>query len=100
MSYIEHQGGKVHETNACAIVYQVLQAVKHLHNLNIVHRDIKSENILMSSPTVGARVILTDFGGSTRAESSKFSRMLTQCGTLDFVAPSVFTAHDYLVTCG
>lgn len=42
------------------IMYQLLQAVKHLHEHEIVHRDIKPENILYRKDSDEA--LLTDFG--------------------------------------
>lgn len=34
----------------CQVVFQLLQAVEHIHRLFVVHRDIKPENILFKSP--------------------------------------------------
>ena len=43
------------EAEAVAIVRQLLSAVERLHSLHIVHRDIKSENVLcVSAPSESA----------------------------------------------
>lgn len=48
---------------SCRIIYQIALALKHLHALGIIHRDIKAENILFDGK---GQVKLCDFGSSTR----------------------------------
>ena len=72
------------------MVYQILQALKYLHDRGIVHRDIKPENVLISQTPNGELVILTDFGNSTQldlAKSYQSQRMMTLGGTPDYLAP-------------
>lgn len=72
------------DSDASMIVFQILKALEYLHGRGIAHRDLKPENVLMSLPAVDARIILTDFGQSTK--SSK-TRMQSCVGTTDYVAP-------------
>lgn len=85
-SYIE-QEGVVDGEDACGIVYQILQALSYLDNKGIAHRDLKPENVLMSIPNVGARVILTDFGGAAGDLKTRPRRLNTFCGTAEWLAP-------------
>lgn len=84
-SYIE-QEGVLDAEDACGIVYQILQALDYIHSKGIAHRDLKPENVLMSVPTVGARILLTDFGGAGRLKSRP-RRLYTFCGTAEWLAP-------------
>lgn len=75
---------------ACVMVFKILQALEYLHGFKAVHRDVKPESVLMSTTAANARVILTDFGHSTKFSGKRRGlsrRMKTVCGTLDFVAP-------------
>ncbi|TFK19666.1 kinase-like protein, partial [Coprinopsis marcescibilis] len=48
---------------------QVLDAVSHLHDIGVFHRDLKAENILCYDKE-GSRVAICDFGLATNAEES------------------------------
>lgn len=66
-------------------------SMEYLHGMNIVHRDVKPENILYVSP--GSNEIkLIDFGyaGIWSAEKP----LTGLCGTPDYVAPEVLTWYD------
>ena len=86
-SYIQQAGGQLDEEDACGKVFQILKALEHLHDNGIVHRDIKPENVLLSVPTIDARVILADFGGATGNLRTTPRRLGSRCGTAGFVAP-------------
>jgi len=64
--------------------YQILQALKKIHKHNIVHFDIKIENILIDDEF---NVKLSDFSISQRI-NKKFSRFkYSSCGTGVYIAP-------------
>ncbi|EXJ83861.1 CAMK protein kinase [Capronia coronata CBS 617.96] len=95
-SYIESKNGKLLEVEAAVIVRQMLIAVRFLHQNNIVHRDIKPDNILMTSLAAGSRVVLTDFGAARRIHTSRH-RMSTVVGTHEYAAPEMLRRrHDKL----
>ncbi|KIV91597.1 hypothetical protein PV10_06116 [Exophiala mesophila] len=87
-SYIEAKNGKLLEAEAAAITRQLLIAVQFLHQQHVVHRDIKPDNILMSSLSPGCRVVLTDFGAARRLQGG-FHRMSTMIGTHEYAAPEM-----------
>jgi serine/threonine protein kinase/tetratricopeptide (TPR) repeat protein len=61
---------------------QVLSAIEYLHLLGLVHRDLKGENILVSSAE-GAQ--LSDLGLAARRDNEARERG----GTLEYMAPEV-----------
>ncbi|XP_031229557.1 LOW QUALITY PROTEIN: sperm motility kinase X-like [Mastomys coucha] len=87
--------GHLGEEEASTIFTELSLAVNYIHSQNIVHRDIKAENILLDWE---GHVKLTDFGlGKRLASGEKFKGF---CGTAQYCAPEVFdhTQYDGLPT--
>ncbi|KAF7585738.1 hypothetical protein BBP40_010178 [Aspergillus hancockii] len=79
--------GKIPEHMVRTISRQVLHALQYLHKRRITHRDIKPDNILISSLDP-LRVKLSDFGLSKVVQEESFLK--TFCGTLLYCAPEVY----------
>lgn len=88
-SYAQTHGGHLDDYNTRVITKQVTLALEYMHSQGIAHRDIKSENVLITSTDFGGRVMLTDFGFATyaSANSGQMGRMLSRVGTPGFIAP-------------
>lgn len=84
------------EQRAKNIFRQILEGINYLHKLNIIHRDIKLENILLKEADTD-EVKITDFGMS-RIVSRKHLAT-TQCGTTEYTAPEVFLMKPYGYEC-
>jgi calcium/calmodulin-dependent protein kinase I len=72
--------------------------MSYLHTKNIVHRDIKLENILLRVPGSVDSIILADFGlseGLDIFEGLKTTTFDTKCGTLLYMAPEYFTKESF-----
>lgn len=61
-----------------------MKAVCYLHNNNIAHRDIKTDNILMQSNN---QIKLIDFGFATSVQYSVKSSVY--CGTPNYMSPEM-----------
>ncbi|KAF8430343.1 kinase-like domain-containing protein [Tirmania nivea] len=85
-SHIESKG-YLDEIEAMPILWQLAEALEYLHKHGIAHRDLKPDNILLTSAHPGARIILTDFG--TAKQTTLGSRMLTFVGTIEYTAPEI-----------
>jgi len=84
-------GREFSEQEAARIIYKILNAIVYCHSRSIVHRDIKTENILFDAVEGDAEVKLIDFGMSRRFV--KGEGMHEQIGTVYTVAPEVLVGE-------
>jgi len=76
------ENGRLEPRQACEVISQVLGALAAAHDQGLVHRDVKPENVLVS--TDGA-VKVTDFGIARAAEGTAFTSSML--GTVAYAAP-------------
>jgi serine/threonine protein kinase len=80
--------GAMHETEAIKIIAQVAQGLHRAHKLNLVHRDVKPDNILVSSDGVAK---LADLGLVKETETDlNLTKTGRGLGTPHFMAPEQF----------
>lgn len=90
MSYVKKRHNKkLDESEARRIFKQIIQGLEYCHNLNITHRDIKLENILID-PHHCVKII--DFGFSTCFSNDKKIRLF--CGTPSYMSPEIVTKQE------
>jgi serine/threonine protein kinase len=83
--------GPLSENATKTMTRQLLDALGYLHDMNITHRDVKPDNILVQSldPFM---VKLTDFGLSKMVDNEQ-TFLRTFCGTLLYCAPEVYSEY-------
>jgi serine/threonine protein kinase len=100
----------IHPAIIKQIMLQIVDAVMYLHSLNIAHRDIKLENIMLDSTDNAAilrngqdahdvsdlartpRAMLIDFGLSKQFTELSSS---AKCGSEEYLAPEIILGSDY-----
>ncbi|XP_044131336.1 serine/threonine-protein kinase Chk2 isoform X1 [Bufo gargarizans] len=78
---------RLKESTVKLYFYQIVTAVQYLHDNGIIHRDLKLENVLLSSVNEECCIKITDFGQSKILGET--SLMRTLCGTPTYLAPEV-----------
>ena len=81
------------EKQACTFFQEIIDALTYLHSQNIVHRDVKPENILLESFGKSVTCKLIDFGISRTYTLDKL--ITTPCGTASYAPPEMHRGEEY-----
>nr|XP_020455755.1 serine/threonine-protein kinase SIK2 isoform X2 [Monopterus albus] len=82
--------GRLSEMEARRKFWQILSAVEYCHNRNIVHRDLKAENLLLDGHM---NIKIADFGFGNFFQPGE--PLATWCGSPPYAAPEVFEGQQY-----
>lgn len=83
--------GKLNETQSCDYFLQILSAVEYLHERNVVHRDLKLENLLLTENNKTIKI--ADFGFANYYKDTDL--LSTWCGSPPYAAPELFEGLKY-----
>jgi len=91
LSFLKSKENRRLEIAECKeVCYQIVNALAHLHEKKIVHRDIKLENILIDE---NKKVKVLDFGFGCITNNKKLDFF---CGTPSYMPPEIVQKKDYI----
>jgi serine/threonine-protein kinase len=91
LARILEQDGPLGLPEVVALVRQIGSALDALHQEGIVHRDVRSTNVLVDVAGVAA---LTDFGFARSQADTRITELHRPVGTLDYRAPELFLGRS------
>eukprot|EP00049_Salpingoeca_infusionum_P009794 m.166632 g.166632 ORF g.166632 m.166632 type:complete len:555 (+) comp14445_c0_seq2:345-2009(+) len=86
-----NRGGALKETECKRLFYQMLDALQHCHSNNVIHRDLKCENMLIDR---NGNVLVSDFGFAALVPTPA-SYLMTHCGSYAYAAPEILGGKAY-----
>ena len=89
MRFVTKREEKLKEEDIRIVMAQLLLAVDLMHRKQIIHRDIKPDNILLIDKEQ-LMLCISDLGMACR--TNDFKSILMSCGTPSYVAPEIL--HD------
>ena len=104
VSFFSAEKNRINEMNARKLARQILHAVSYLHDRDIIHRDIKAQNVLV---TAQGTIKLADFGLARQLDedTSEEYCLSSVLGTPAYCSPEVISGKPYgkpvdLFACG
>jgi len=93
LTYLKSQPGRKLLENECINIFsQILKGMSYLHELSIVHRDLKLDNLIIDTKTKGVKIIDYGFGCITT-----WSKLLNFfCGTPSYMPPEIIQRKEYI----
>jgi serine/threonine protein kinase len=84
--------GRLSEKDARRFFRQIVSGLSHIHDSQVVHRDLKLENILLDK---NRNVLISDFGLGRTFDANSTENMMTFCGTPNYAAVELILGNPY-----
>ena len=91
--YIKKHYFNFTESQTANIIKQIANGIKYLHNYGIIHRDLKTDNIMLTKNNDNGIIKIMDFGLSKIVGPKE--GLIEGYGTLSYVAPEVLMREPY-----
>lgn len=92
---IKQEDSRIDEKRAQDIIHQIATGLRNLHKRNIVHRDIKVDNILVNISARGQpKFYVADLGSGVKLDSDE-ETCTFMIGTRGYVAPEILRGNAY-----
>ncbi|MBX9666737.1 MAG: serine/threonine protein kinase [Candidatus Obscuribacterales bacterium] len=88
------QNGPMPIEEAIEIFIQVCDGIGHAHKQGILHRDLKSTNVMLTEQDTHTRVLVLDFGLAKRTEYGSITRTRKIIGSPLFMSPEHASGHE------
>jgi len=88
---ISEENYRLTEADCVDFITQICEGVGYLHSQNVLHLDLKPENIVCSEKHE-TNIKIVDFGSAKHVSEEKLKIM---CGTAEFLAPEVIN-YDFI----
>ena len=85
------KGNPYKEKEIAEIFKEIISAIAYCHDNNVVHRDLKLENILFINKDENSEIKIIDFGISTILEKkdNKIKKLKSKIGTVYYMSPEI-----------
>jgi serine/threonine protein kinase len=93
-TYIQSgQNARLESACVLELLLQISDAVAYCHQMLVAHRDIKSENVVITADSIPK---LVDFGLAVQLSNSAVPELCTdKCGTIPFAPPEVYRGKHF-----
>ena len=88
---LKRSGGRLPRDQACLLGAQLADGLDHMHDIYVIHRDLKPDNILFADPHDLSSVRIADFDVSKNPYTSPdLTEKGAHVGTLCYISPEQF----------
>jgi eukaryotic-like serine/threonine-protein kinase len=100
MEYVEgedlaavlHRRTKLQPQEAVIVIEQVCRALTAAHNVGVIHRDLKPQNIMREEKS--GRILVMDFGLAKTLEGDRMTQTGAMVGTMEYMSPEQALAQN------